>query len=229
MAIVPYGDIGYFGSAVISSLTATRLVYASTAGLLADSANLTFNGTTLTAGGFTTAGAVTAASFVIGANTLDTNEWAYLDGQDQAVKSSDSPTFVDLTVTSIVIGANTLNTDEWANLDGQDQTVATTSSPTFVGLTTTGGRVVPVRTVTDTATVLPANDVVICNKETAFTVTLETSAVVGQRHIIKNIGAGLVTLEGDGADTIDDELNQAIYQWDCIVVQCAAANTWEII
>lgn len=39
------------GNVTLSSLTATRLPYASTGGLLVDSANLTFNGTNLTVGG----------------------------------------------------------------------------------------------------------------------------------------------------------------------------------
>jgi hypothetical protein len=44
--------------------------------------------------------AITGSSFVIGANTLDTNEWAFLDGQNQAVATGSSPTFVNLTITS---------------------------------------------------------------------------------------------------------------------------------
>ena len=84
---------------------------------------------------FTTS--VTAASFIIGANTLDTNEWAFLDGQNQAVASTSSPTFNALTVTSIAIGANTLTTSEFGYLDGQNQAVKTTSSPTFAGITAT--------------------------------------------------------------------------------------------
>lgn len=45
--------------------------------------------------------AVTGTSFVIGANTLTTTEWAFLDGQDQAVKTTSSPTFVNLSLTSM--------------------------------------------------------------------------------------------------------------------------------
>ena len=36
---------------------------------------------------------LTASAFIIGGNTLDTNEWAFLDGQDQSVVSGSSPTF----------------------------------------------------------------------------------------------------------------------------------------
>lgn len=44
-----------------------------------------------------TIGVATATSIAIGANTLDTNEWAYLDGQNQAVASTSSPTFANIT------------------------------------------------------------------------------------------------------------------------------------
>ena len=48
-------------------------------------------------------GAITGTSFIIGANTLDTNEWAYLDGQNQAVKTTSSPTFANITNSGLTI------------------------------------------------------------------------------------------------------------------------------
>lgn len=45
-----------------------------------------------------TIGAATATSIAIGANTLTTSEWANLDGIDQAVATTSSPSFVDLTL-----------------------------------------------------------------------------------------------------------------------------------
>ena len=50
------------------------------------------------------AGAITGTSFIIGANTLNTTEWAFLDGQDQSVFSTSSPTFNALTVTTTING-----------------------------------------------------------------------------------------------------------------------------
>jgi len=41
-------------------------------------------------------GVATGTSLQIGANTLDTNEWAFLDGQDQAVKIASIPQFAGL-------------------------------------------------------------------------------------------------------------------------------------
>jgi len=46
------------------------------------------------------AGAITATSFTIGANTLTGSEWAFLDGQDQAVKIASSPTFLQATISN---------------------------------------------------------------------------------------------------------------------------------
>lgn len=39
---------------------------------------------------------ITLTDITIGANTLNTTEWAYLDGQDQAVKTTSSPTFANI-------------------------------------------------------------------------------------------------------------------------------------
>ena len=50
------------------------------------------------------AGAVTGTSFTIGANTLTTSEWAFLDGQDQAVKIASSPTFANITDSGLTSG-----------------------------------------------------------------------------------------------------------------------------
>ncbi|TSC94215.1 MAG: Uncharacterized protein CEN87_566, partial [Parcubacteria group bacterium Licking1014_1] len=60
-------------------------------------------------GSFTTTAAISGAaitgtSFIIGANTLTTSEWAFLDGQDQAVKTTSSPTFAGLTVSNLTSG-----------------------------------------------------------------------------------------------------------------------------
>jgi len=46
-----------------------------------------------------TATDVTATNFIIGANTLNATEWAYLDGQNQSVKTTSTPSFTGLTLT----------------------------------------------------------------------------------------------------------------------------------
>lgn len=49
-------------------------------------------------------GAITGTSFIIGANTLNTSEWANLDGQDQTVKTTSSPQFVTAKLTNLTDG-----------------------------------------------------------------------------------------------------------------------------
>jgi cytoskeletal protein CcmA (bactofilin family) len=73
-----------------------------------------------------------------GNKTITAAELAYLDGLNQLLTSTSSPTFDAVTATSIIISGNTITTAEWANLDGLNQTLASTSSPTFAAITVTG-------------------------------------------------------------------------------------------
>ena len=84
------GDaLSYNQAAVVSNLTdtaltITRVPYVSTGGLLIDSASFTFDGTTLTAGGFSTSGNISAATASISGNITvsggTANGVAYLNG-----------------------------------------------------------------------------------------------------------------------------------------------------
>ena len=98
---------------------------------------------------------------------------------------------------------------------------------TTTGTITSGSRKGGVRTVTDTATIAVTDETIVCNKLTAFKVTLP-SGVVGQKFAVKNIGAGTVTLSLSG-DTIDGETSQNVYTYESIQLQCVASNTWEIL
>lgn len=83
--------------------------------------------------------------------------------------------------------------------------------------------------VTTTYTVLPANDIVIGNSTTGFTITMMPATGSGRKVTIKNINTGNVTIEGDSSDTIDGSLNAILVQWDSITVYDYAANSWCII
>jgi len=72
------GTVSFGGAASVGSLVSAGAVSATT-----------INGT-----------AITGTSFVIGANTLTTSEFAFLDGQNQAVKSTSDVTFDTMTVTN---------------------------------------------------------------------------------------------------------------------------------
>lgn len=91
-----------------------------------------------------------------------------------------------------------------------------------------GGLAFNVTTVTTTYTILSTDSTVVCNSASPFTVTLPT-AVVNQVFTIKNIGAGVVTIDGAGTDTIDGALTKSLNQYDSATLQCTAANTWSVI
>jgi hypothetical protein len=80
----------------------------------------------------------------------------------------------------------------------------------------------------DTATVDSTTSIAVCNKITAFTLTLPAATGSARTIQIKNIGAGVVTVEGNLAETIDDELNQHINQYEGISIVDYAAGKWAI-
>lgn len=72
------------------------------------------------------------------------------------------------------------------------------------------------------------NHIVNCVSST-FTVTLPTAVgIEGREYIIKNSGAGVITLEGDGTETIDGALNLTLATKVCYTVISDGAN-WVII
>ena len=84
------GDALSYGAAAVvtnltdTALTITRVPYVSTGGLLVDNSGFTFDGTTLTAGGFSTSGNIAAATASISGNITvsggTANGVAYLNG-----------------------------------------------------------------------------------------------------------------------------------------------------
>jgi hypothetical protein len=86
-----------------------------------------------------------------------------------------------------------------------------------------------VRTVTGTATALITDRIIICNSASAFTVTLPAAADrTGHILDIKNINAGIVTVDGDSAETVDDMANQTISKYDSITVVSDGSEWWII-
>ena len=100
------------------------------AGLRAGSTNqlsIDASGNLLTTGTLG-AGAITGTSFIIGANTLTTSEWAFLDGQDQAIKTTSSPTFGGLTLTGDITATTAGGLDiNLGTLAGDDFTIDTSA------------------------------------------------------------------------------------------------------
>lgn len=77
-------------------------------------------------------------------------------------------------------------------------------------------------------TVLVSDSTINCASGT-FTVTLPTAVGnTGLMFNIKNSGTGIITIDGNGTETIDNELTQTITQWDNINLQSNGSN-WIII
>ena len=75
---------------------------------------------------------------------------------------------------------------------------------------------------------LTATDVV-CLCTGTFTVTLPTAVgITGKTYYVKNVSSGVITLDGDGSETIDGETTQLLHQWDTAQVTSDGTN-WVII
>ena len=81
-------------------------------------------------------------------------------------------------------------------------------------------------------TILDADtyNMLICNHATvAIAITLPTAAANANKIFwIKNIGAAIVTVAGEGAETIDDSATQTVNQYECLAIYCDGTEWWAI-
>ena len=133
-----------------TALTATRIPYASTGGLLVDSTNLTFNGTTVSTGGVTATGAVssatvTASGLITGGSITDS---ALTSGRVTYATTAGLLTdSANLTFDGTTLTTTAINT---ASLTGSGLTA------TRVPYATTGGLITDSPNLTFSGTVLTA-------------------------------------------------------------------------
>lgn len=79
--------------------------------------------------------------------------------------------------------------------------------------------------VSETYTVLPDEDDLIQCTSNTFTVTLPTAVgIEGTEFEVKNSGVGVITLDGDGSETIDGSLTKTLSFGDSIKVASDGAN-----
>ena len=103
------------------------------------------------------------------------------------------------------------------------------SGGTLTGTVTLAGVQYRIRVEIDTYNVVANDCVIVCNKATAMTVNLQAASGSGRFLVIANIGAGLVTVDGNSSDTIDGSLTQTLNQYDTVQIVDYAANNWKII
>lgn len=93
---------------------------------------------------------------------------------------------------------------------------------------TAKGKIVNVRTITDTGDILVTDEQVVCDKATAITITLPVG-VSGQSFDFYGLGAGVVTIACQAGDNINGETTQIIHQRDCVTARFIGSNTWIVI
>ena len=84
-------------------------------------------------------------------------------------------------------------------------------------------------TATGSHTVTAYERVVVVNSGSAATVTLPAATGSGQVVAISSVGAGAVTVDGDGSETINGALTQTIYQYEAITVCDYASGAWTVL
>jgi hypothetical protein len=96
-------------------------------------------------------------------------------------------------------------------------------------LVTSSGVTGKVSVVTDTVNLDASYETVVCNKGTAMSVNLPAVASsTGRKYTIKNKGAGVVTVDGNGAELIDNAATQALNQWQSLRIVSDGA-IWVIV
>ena len=87
-----------------------------------------------------------------------------------------------------------------------------------------------IATITGATTLGTGNYTVLCNSASAFTVTLPAAASnTGRRYHIKNINTGIITVDGDGSETIDGATTATLAtQFEAITIMCDGSN-WHIL
>jgi hypothetical protein len=84
-----------------------------------------------------------------------------------------------------------------------------------------------IETITATDTLDAANLVVICNSASALTVNLPAANTeTGLHYHIKNINTGVVTVDPDGVETIDDLSTVTLNQYDAIHIITDGTEWW---
>lgn len=83
-----------------------------------------------------------------------------------------------------------------------------------------------VRIVTDSTLITWEDYFLFMNSASNKTVTLPTATGGGQVFVIKNIGAGITTIDADGSETIDGETTQILVQNEAVQIIDYSTGVW---
>lgn len=104
------------------------------------------------------------------------------------------------------------------------------SGPAWVQATGGATTTLPFTNQTGTYTIDNTDCVVNCTGNGTFTVTLPTAVgVEGQYFIIKNSGTGVITVEGDGSETLDGLANKILAIKNESITVVSDGSNWIIV
>lgn len=156
--------------------------------------------------------APTLTSITIGANTLNTTEWAYLDGLDQALKTTDAPDFASGVTVGTLTFADGSITDSGGTIDFGNENL----------ITSTGQ--------------IKASRFGIRDSETAdyyLTLWAENTGITADKHLTFNVGNTNRVLTLSGNPTLGDWFDQSVKTtataiFDQIVIEDAAKTLIDV-
>ena len=104
------------------------------------------------------------------------------------------------------------------------------TGPAYVPASLVGTTTLPLTNQTSNYTADATTDCVVNCTSGTFTVTLPTAVgIEGQYFVIKNSGAGVITVDGSGAETIDGSPDFTLStQYESVTVVSNGAN-WAVI
>lgn len=104
------------------------------------------------------------------------------------------------------------------------------TGPAWTPSTATGTTTLPLTNRTGTYLIDSSTDCVVNCTANTFTVTLPTAVgIEGQYFVIKNSGTGVITIDGDGSETIDGATNKTLsVQYESMTLVSNGAN-WIIV
>lgn len=82
---------------------------------------------------------------------------------------------------------------------------------------------------TSTYSLAATDPTIICDSTSAFSINLYPATGSGNKHTIKNINTGIITVDGNSSEIIDGELTQTLGQWDSIDIIDYASGKWIIV
>lgn len=103
------------------------------------------------------------------------------------------------------------------------------TGPAYVPASSTASTTLPFTNQTGTYTVDNTDCVVNCTSG-SFTVTLPTAVgIEGQYFVIKNTGTGVITVEGDGSETLDGLANKILAVQNESITVISDGSNWIIV